>query len=99
MSEILVGIDGSDGAQDALVFAQRLAGPTGASLRLASAFPYDNIPSRVSTMRQPKCKLLETLGFWLKITLTSSRREESAASLARASAVLLPILPGSEKQK
>ena len=50
-------------------------------------------------MRQPKCRLLETLGFWLKITLTSSSREESADSLARASAVLLPPGPGSEKQK
>ena len=48
MSEILVGIDGTDGAQDALAFAQRLAGPTGASLRLASAFAYNDVPSRVS---------------------------------------------------
>jgi len=50
-------------------------------------------------MRHPKCKLLETFGFWLKITFTSSSREASADSLARASAVLLPIRPGSEKQK
>jgi len=48
MSEILVGIDGTAGAEDALAFAQRLAGPTGASLRLASAFPYNSVPSRVS---------------------------------------------------
>ena len=59
----------------------------------------NNIPSRVSTMRQPKCRLLATFGFWLKITLTSSRRDSSADSLARASAVLLPIRAGSEKQK
>jgi nucleotide-binding universal stress UspA family protein len=47
MSEILVGIDGSEGAQDALAFAQRLAGPAGASLRLASVFRYSDMPSRV----------------------------------------------------
>lgn len=48
MSEILVGIDGSADAQDALAFAQRLAAPAGASLRLASVFPYSDVPSRAS---------------------------------------------------
>jgi nucleotide-binding universal stress UspA family protein len=48
MSEILVGIDGSAGAQDALAFAQRLAGPAGASLRLVCAFPYSDMHSRAS---------------------------------------------------
>jgi nucleotide-binding universal stress UspA family protein len=47
MSEILVGIDGSAGAQDALAFAKQLARVTGAGLRLANAFPYDDIgPAR-----------------------------------------------------
>ena len=32
------------------------------------------MPSRVSTIRQPKCRLLETFGFWLKITRTSCQR-------------------------
>lgn len=49
MSEILVGFDGTDGARDALTFARRLAAVTGARLRLANAFPYDNLPSRVSS--------------------------------------------------
>ena len=48
------------------------------------------MPSRASTMRQPKCRLLATLGFWLKITFTSSSRALSSDSRARASAVLLP---------
>ena len=46
MPEILVGIDESPGAQDALEFAARLAGASGASLRLASVFPYSDTPSR-----------------------------------------------------
>lgn len=48
MSEILVGVDGTDGASDALEFAKRLARLTGAQLRLANAFPYDDTPTRAS---------------------------------------------------
>jgi nucleotide-binding universal stress UspA family protein len=48
MSEILVGVDSTEGAQDALVFARRLAALTGARLRLANAFPYSDMPSRAS---------------------------------------------------
>jgi len=46
MSEIVVGIDDSAGARDALAFATRVAEATGASLRLATAYPYSDIPSR-----------------------------------------------------
>jgi nucleotide-binding universal stress UspA family protein len=46
MSEILVGIDRSAGAQDALAFAKQIAAITGAGLRLAHAYPYDDTPSR-----------------------------------------------------
>jgi nucleotide-binding universal stress UspA family protein len=48
MSEILVGVDGTASAEDALAFAQQLAGATGATLRLATVFPYDDTPSRAS---------------------------------------------------
>jgi nucleotide-binding universal stress UspA family protein len=48
MSEILVGVDGSPSAEDALAFAQRLAGATGASLRLATIFPYSDMHTRAS---------------------------------------------------
>jgi nucleotide-binding universal stress UspA family protein len=48
MSEILVGIDDSPGAKDALAFATRLAEAAGASLRLASVFPYSDVPGRAS---------------------------------------------------
>jgi len=46
MTEIVVGMDDSAGAQDALAFATRVAQATGASLRLASVFPYSDMPSR-----------------------------------------------------
>ena len=36
MTEILVGLDAKPGAQDALAFARRLAGTTGATLRVDS---------------------------------------------------------------
>jgi nucleotide-binding universal stress UspA family protein len=68
MSEILVGVDGTPGAEDALAFAQQLAGATGATLRLATAFPYDDTPSRASNeafrdaLRADALATLERLG-------------------------------------
>jgi nucleotide-binding universal stress UspA family protein len=50
MPEILVGVDATAGAEDALAFAERLAATTGATLRLATAYPYDNTPSRMSNL-------------------------------------------------
>src|SRR6185503_3981093 len=68
MSEILVGVDGTAGAEDALAFARRLAGTTGATLRLATAFPYQDTPSRASNatfreaLRADATATLERLG-------------------------------------
>jgi nucleotide-binding universal stress UspA family protein len=45
MPEIVVGFDDAAGAQDAVGFAATVASATGASLRLVSAFPYDDVPS------------------------------------------------------
>ncbi len=45
MTEIIVGIDDSAGAKDALAFATRVAQATGAALRLASVYPYSDVPS------------------------------------------------------
>jgi nucleotide-binding universal stress UspA family protein len=44
--EIVVGIDDSAGARDALAFATRLASCAGATVRLATAFNYSDVPSR-----------------------------------------------------
>jgi nucleotide-binding universal stress UspA family protein len=49
MPEIIVGIDESPGARDALEFAARFAEVSGAALRLASVFPYSDTPSRASS--------------------------------------------------
>lgn len=46
MSEILVGVDSTDGAKDAVSFARQLAALTGTQLRLANAFPYTDTPTR-----------------------------------------------------
>jgi nucleotide-binding universal stress UspA family protein len=47
-SDILVGVDGSAGARDAVAFARELARVAGAALRLVNAFPYDDAHSRAS---------------------------------------------------
>jgi nucleotide-binding universal stress UspA family protein len=49
MSEIVVGIDETASAEDALAFARRLADATGARMELASAYPYEEWPSRVAS--------------------------------------------------
>lgn len=49
MSEIVVGIDDSAGAEDALAFARRLADGSGARLQLASAYPYEEWQSRAAS--------------------------------------------------
>jgi nucleotide-binding universal stress UspA family protein len=48
MPEIIVGIDDSAGARDALAFATQVAERTGASVRAATAFNYSDTPSRAS---------------------------------------------------
>jgi nucleotide-binding universal stress UspA family protein len=48
MPEIIVGVDDSTGALDALAFATRIAEHTGASVRAVTAFNYSDTPSRAS---------------------------------------------------
>jgi nucleotide-binding universal stress UspA family protein len=48
MPEIIVGVDDSAGALDALAFAMRIAEHTGASVRAVTAFNYSDTPSRAS---------------------------------------------------
>jgi nucleotide-binding universal stress UspA family protein len=64
--EIVVGLDDSAGARDALAFATRLASCAGASVRLATAFNYSDFPSRASNeayrqlLEQDSLKLLRS---------------------------------------
>ena len=46
MSKIIVGVDQSDGSNDAIALASSLSGITGAALVLANVYPYDTRPSR-----------------------------------------------------
>ena len=46
MSKIIVGVDQSEGSNDAIALASSLAGITGAELMLVNVFPYDTRPSR-----------------------------------------------------
>lgn len=65
MSEIIVGIDESPGARDALAFATRLADQTGATVRLAAAYNYSDQHTRASNeafrqiLEQDAVELLE----------------------------------------
>src|SRR3954453_1851633 len=67
MTKIIVGVDASAGANDAICLASRLADITGAQLMLVNVFPYDQHPSRaVNTafeqyLRQDSTELLEAL--------------------------------------
>jgi nucleotide-binding universal stress UspA family protein len=65
MSKIIVAVDESQGASDAIALASTLAGITGSTLTLVNVFPYD--AGRASNrefeeyMRQPSRELLERL--------------------------------------
>ena len=67
MSKIIVGVDGSEGSNDAIALASGLAGMTGAELMLVNVFPYDQRPSRAMNaefeayLRKDSLELLERL--------------------------------------
>src|SRR3954447_2652597 len=67
MSKIIVGVDTSQGANDAISLASSLAGITGAQLVLVNVFPYDRHPSRAVNsaferyLKQDSDELLERL--------------------------------------
>jgi nucleotide-binding universal stress UspA family protein len=78
MTEIVVGIDDSPGAQDALAFATRVAEATGASLRLASVYPYSEVPSKAPVpayrefLRSDAQALLDRTSASLDVTVTGT---------------------------
>ena len=67
MRKIIVGVDQSEGSNDAIALASSLAGITGAELMLVNVFPYDTRPSRAlnsefeAYLRQDSEELLERL--------------------------------------
>jgi nucleotide-binding universal stress UspA family protein len=50
MSDIIVGVDGTERGEDAVVFARRLAEFAGARIVLANAFPYEDIRGRATSL-------------------------------------------------
>ena len=67
MSKIIVGVDQSEGSNDAITLASSLAAITGAELMLVNVFPYDTRPSRALNaefemyLRKDSNELLERL--------------------------------------
>lgn len=67
MTKILVGVDESQGSDDAIALASGLADITGSELMLVNVFPYDERPSRALNrkfqeyLRQDSVDLLERL--------------------------------------
>jgi nucleotide-binding universal stress UspA family protein len=67
MRKIIVGVDQSEGSNDAIALASSLAGITGAELMLVNVFPYDTRPSRAlnaefeAYLREESNELLERL--------------------------------------
>ena len=67
MSKIIVGVDQSEGSNDAITLASSLATITGAQLMLVNVFPYDTRPSRAlnaqfeAYLRHDSNELLERL--------------------------------------
>ena len=49
MSEIIIGIDGTERGEDAVAFGRRLAAFAGARIALAHAFPYDDVHGRATS--------------------------------------------------
>ena len=48
MSTILIGVDATERSEDAIAFGRRLADAAGATVVVASAFPYSDVPHRAS---------------------------------------------------
>jgi nucleotide-binding universal stress UspA family protein len=48
VSSILIGVDASERSEDAIAFGRRLADVAGATVVVANAYPYSDVPSRAS---------------------------------------------------
>jgi nucleotide-binding universal stress UspA family protein len=48
VSTIIIGVDASERSEDAIAFGRRLADVAGATVVVANAYPYSDVPSRAS---------------------------------------------------
>ena len=88
MSKIIVGVDQSQGSNDAIALASSLAGITGAELMLVNAFPYDTRPSRAlnatfeAYLRKDSTELLERLRGGLEVAVETRAIPDPSAAHA-----------------
>jgi nucleotide-binding universal stress UspA family protein len=88
MSEIIIGVDGTERGEDALVFGRQLAAFAGARIVLANAFPYEDVRSHASslayreTLREASEEVLEAARD--RYGLQASSRSLASTSPARA---------------
>jgi nucleotide-binding universal stress UspA family protein len=67
MSEIIIGVDGTERGEDAVAFGRQLAEFAGARIVLANAFPFDDVRGRATslayreTLREASDELLEAV--------------------------------------
>jgi nucleotide-binding universal stress UspA family protein len=61
MPTILVGVDGSERSLDAVAFAHQIASASGATVLVANVFPYDDHPSRMSSLAYRKIMAADAL--------------------------------------
>jgi nucleotide-binding universal stress UspA family protein len=88
MSEIIIGVDGTERGEDAVVFGRQLAAFAGARIVLANVFPYEDVRSHPSslayreTLREASEELLEVVRE--RYGLQASTRSLASTSPAHA---------------
>jgi nucleotide-binding universal stress UspA family protein len=88
MSEIIIGVDGTERGEDAVAFGRQLAEFAGARIVLANAFPYEDIRGPVTslayrdTLREASEELLQAVRE--RYGLQASTRSLADTSAARA---------------
>jgi nucleotide-binding universal stress UspA family protein len=88
MSEIIIGVDGTERGEDAVVFGRQLAAVAGARILLANVFPYEDIRGRATsiayreTLREASEEVLEAVRE--RYGLQASTRSLASTSPAHA---------------
>jgi nucleotide-binding universal stress UspA family protein len=88
MSEIIIGVDGTERGEDALVFGRQLAAFTGARMVLANVFPYEDLRGRATsiayreTLREASEEVLDAIRD--RYELQAPTRPLASTSAARA---------------
>jgi nucleotide-binding universal stress UspA family protein len=88
MSEIIIGVDGTERGEDAVAFGRRLAAFAGARVVLANAFPFDDIRGRATSLAYREALREESQAMLVAVRdrygLDASTRPIAGTSPARA---------------